>query len=413
MPTSRALLIVGGGLAGAKAAEAARLSGHDGRIVLVTEEASAPYERPPLSKAVLRGEAAPESALVHDEAFYREHDIDLITGARLTHLDLERRRAEGVGLDGTAGIDFDSVVLATGAQPRRLNLPGATLDGVHYLRSIDDAMALRDVIKGARRVAVIGAGWIGCEVAASARQIGADVVLIEPAPAPLHRVLGTTVGSVFVQLHADHGVSLRLGVGVTQLRGQQTVSHVVLADGSIEAADVVVAGIGVVPRLDLAVGSGLDIGTGVLVDQHLQAAVPGVYAAGDIAESWHPRYRKHLRVEHWANALHQGAAAGRNAIGHAEAYTRLPYFFSDQYDLGLEYVGYAAPDDDVVIRGDLQGRKFVAFYHRDQVVSSALAVNVWDVVDDLKAIVGSEQPMDLRRLADPAIALPELAGTVQ
>jgi 3-phenylpropionate/trans-cinnamate dioxygenase ferredoxin reductase subunit len=187
----------------------------------------------------------------------------------------------------------------------------------------------------------------------------------------------------------------------------------VLADGSIEAADVVVAGIGVVPRLDLAVASGLDIGTGVLVDQHLQAAVPGVYAAGDIAQAWHPRYRQHLRVEHWANALNQGATAGANAAGQAESYTRLPYFYSDQYDLGLEYVGYAAPDDDVIIRGDLAARKFLAFYHRDNIVSAALAVNVWDVVDDLKAIVASEQPVDLRRLADPATALPELVEAMQ
>jgi 3-phenylpropionate/trans-cinnamate dioxygenase ferredoxin reductase subunit len=345
---------------------------------------------------------------VQDAALYREHDIELITDAEVTFLDLERRRAHGTGMDS---VDFDAVVLATGAQPRQLQVPGATLDGVHYLRTIDDALALGAAIRGARRVAVIGAGWIGCEVTASARQIGADVVLIEPAPVPLQRVLGTEIGSVFARLHADHGVSLRLGVGVSQLRGKQSVSHVVLADGSLEAADVVVVGIGALPRLDLAVASKLDIGTGVLVDQHLQATVPGVYAAGDIAQSWHPRYRQHLRVEHWANALHQGATAGRNAVGAAEPYTRLPYFYSDQYELGLEYVGHAAPDDEVVIRGDLAERKFIAFYHRHNIVSAALAVNVWDVVDDLKAIVGSEQPVDLRRLADPATALPELSAT--
>ena len=402
----RTLAIVGASLAGAKAAEAARESGYDGRIVLIGDEAGPPYERPPLSKAVLRGEADPASTRVHPDGFYEDHDIDLVTD-RVVAIDTATRRVE---LSDGDTVPFDAAVVATGAEPRRLTVPGADLCGVRYLRTVDDSVRLGEAIRASSRVAVIGAGWIGSEVAASAREMGADVVLIAPSPVPLGHVLGDEGGEVFRRLHADHGVQLRLGAGVDALRGAGAVEEVVLTDGTTEPADLVVAGVGVTPRTGVAAGSGLAVDNGIVADQHLETNVPAVYAAGDVANAWHPHYGRHLRVEHWANALNQGATAGRNVAGWREVYDRLPYFFSDQYDLGMEYVGFGSPTDELVVRGDLDTREFIAFWHRDGVVSAAMNVNVWDVVDDLKAIVAAPRPVELDRLADPSIALGDVVG---
>jgi 3-phenylpropionate/trans-cinnamate dioxygenase ferredoxin reductase component len=400
------LVIVGASLAGAKAAEGARDAGYDGRIVLVGDEPHLPYERPPLSKAVLRGEADPDSARVHPIGYYGEHEIELVADD-VTGIDPAGRR---VRLAGGGQIPFDSLVLATGAAPRRLDVPGADLDGVHYLRTLDDSLALREAIRDTARVVVIGAGWVGSEVAASARQMGVDVVLVDPGPAPLRRVVGDEVSEMFLRLHADHGVTLRMGSAVRELRGAGHVEQVVLADGRIEVADVVVVGVGVVPRVDLAEAAlGIRVDNGIVVDHHLESTVPGIYAAGDVANAWHPHYESYLRVEHWANALNQGFAAGRNAAGRSEPYERLPYFFSDQYDLGLEYVGHASPDDAVVIRGDVDARSFIAFWHRGGVVTAAMSVSIWDVIDDLKAIVESGSPLDVRRLTSVDVPLAELS----
>jgi 3-phenylpropionate/trans-cinnamate dioxygenase ferredoxin reductase subunit len=404
--TDRTLAIIGASLAGAKAAEAAHASGYDGRVVLVGDEPAPPYERPPLSKAVLRGEAEPDTARVHPDGFYAEHGIELVTG-EVTRLDVGPGARAALLADGRR-IDFDTAVLATGSRPRRLRVPGGELAGVHYLRSVDDAIALRDAIRDGSRVAVIGAGWIGTEVAASARQVGRDVVLIDPAPVPLQRVLGSEIGSMFQRLHADHGVELRLGSGVTAVRGGHQVEAVVLEDGRVEPADVVVVGIGVEPRTELAARTGLRVDDGIVVDERLATSVDGIYAAGDVASAWHPHYRRHVRVEHWSTALNQGGTAGRNAAGAAESYDRLPYFFSDQYDLGLEYVGLASADDEVIVRGDLDARELIAFWHRDGVVTAAMNVNVWDVVDDLRAIVSSGARVDPASLADPRAPLGQL-----
>jgi 3-phenylpropionate/trans-cinnamate dioxygenase ferredoxin reductase component len=405
--SQRTLAIVGASLAGAKAAAAARESGYDGRVILIGDEAAAPYERPPLSKAVLRGEAGPASTRVHPDGYYDEHDIELVTD-RVVAIDTSSRR---VALSDGDTVAFDAAILATGAEPRRLAVPGAELDGVSYLRSVDDSTRLREAIRGASRLAVIGAGWIGSEVAASARQMGADVVLIARTPVPLGHVLGDEIGEVFRRLHADHGVRLRLGVGVGELRGSGGVEEVVLTDGTTEPADLVVAGIGVNPRTDVAgAGCGLAVDNGIVADQHLETNVAAIYAAGDVANAWHPRYGRHVRVEHWANALNQGTTAGRNVAGWREVYDRLPYFFSDQYDLGMEYVGLSGSSDEIVVRGDLDAREFVAFWHRDGVVSAAMNVNVWDVVDDLKAIITADRPVDPERLADPNVAFGEVVG---
>jgi 3-phenylpropionate/trans-cinnamate dioxygenase ferredoxin reductase component len=405
--TRATLAIVGASLAGAKAAEAARDAGFDGRVVLIGDEPGDPYERPPLSKDVLRGEKEPDVARVHPDGFYAERSIEVIND-RATSLDPTART---IGLAGGDTITFDAAVLATGAAPRPLDVPGADLSGVHYLRTVDDSMRLHDAIRAASRVAVIGAGWIGSEVAASARQMGAEVVLVDPASVPLERVLGHDIGAVFAQLHSDHGVVLRLASGVTELRGTSAVEEIALNDGRVEAADVVVVGIGVTPRTELAqVTAGLQVDDGIVADEHLATAVPGIHVAGDVASAWHPHYGRRLRVEHWSNALNQGLTAGRNAVGGHERYTRLPYFFSDQYDLGMEYVGHADRRDAVVVRGDRDGREFIAFWHRAGVVTAAMNVNVWDVVDDLKAIIESGAAIDPTRLADPDVPLRELVS---
>lgn len=405
MTNPTTLVVVGASLAGAKAAEAARDAGHDGRIVMIGEEAGVPYERPPLSKAVLRGEAELDVTRVHPDGFYTEYDIDLVTD-RVTGLDPQAR---SVQLSAGDDVSFDTLVLATGAAPRQLTVPGVELARVHLLRTAEDALRLRDAIRAATRVAVVGAGWIGSEVVASARQIGVDVVLIDPAPVPLHRVLGDEVGAVFRSLHSDHGVTLRMSTGVRELRGVDTVEAIVLDDGRVEAADVVVIGVGVTPRVEIAERAGLRTDNGIVVDEHLETSVAGIFAAGDVANAWHPHYQRHLRVEHWANALNQGVTAGGNAAGNRDTYTRLPYFFSDQYDLGLEYVGHGSSDDAVAIRGDTDSREFIAFWHRDGTITAAMNVNVWDVVDDLRVIIEARTPINPARLTNPDVPIAELA----
>ena len=406
MTTDQTLVVVGASLAGAKAAVGAREKGFDGRIVLVGDETGLPYERPPLSKGVLRGELDATTTEVAGLDQYQEQGIELLSGRSVEVVDVAGRQ---VTLDGGVRIGFSHLVLATGASVRRLEAPGAELHGVHHLRTRDDALRLGEAIRSGGRVAVIGAGWIGSEVAASAREMGADVVLIDPGPTPLHTVLGGEVGSIFADLHRDHGVHLRMGVGVTELRGNGKVRAVLLSDGMVEPADVVVVGIGVRPRTELARAAGLRVDDGVVVDQRLQTEVPGVYAAGDVAAAWHPHYQRHVRVEHWANAQHQGATAGANVAGADQTYDRIPYFFSDQFDLGMEYVGLGRPDDDVVIRGSVEERELIAFWHRDGRVTAAMNVNVWDVVDDLRALVTSRVRVDPDRLRDPDVALAELA----
>ncbi len=406
MSTSSTLAIVGASLAGAKAAEGAREAGHTGRIVLIGEERVRPYARPPLSKDLLRGESDFDSAAVHPPSFYDDHDIELVVD-RVMALHLAERRLE---LAGGSTVPYDAAVLTTGATPRQLTCPGMSLAGIHYLRTINDAVALHDAIAQSTRVGVVGAGWIGCEVAASARQMGVDVVMVDPLPVPLQRVVGDRIGQVFRDLHTDNGVEMRLGIGVSGFRGGSSVEAIVLDDGRIEPVDTVVVGIGVTPRTSLAESTpGIRVVDGVMVDERLETDVPGVFAAGDVANAWHPRYGRHVRLGHWANALNQGSAAGRNAVvGNPHPYVRLPYFYSDQYDLGLEYVGLADPDDDVVVRGDLDAREFIAFWLSEGRVTAAMNVNVWDVVDDMKAFIEADLPVDSAKLQDPEVPLADV-----
>jgi 3-phenylpropionate/trans-cinnamate dioxygenase ferredoxin reductase subunit len=406
-PTST-FVIVGAGLAGAKAAETLRAEGFDGRLLLLGEEPERPYDRPPLSKAYLRGETDPDSLYVHPEGFYAAHDIELRPSTPVRSITPAARRLE---LASGERITYGRLLLATGATPRRLPLPGAGLDGVHYLRSRHDADTLAAAAARATHVAVIGTGWIGSEAAASLRQLGREVTLIGPDTAPLARVLGPEIASVYRDLHADHGVRLVLGTRVAGLHGTGHIEAVVTGDGRTIDCDLVLIGAGAAPRTELAETAGLPVRNGVLVNQQLEAVgAAGIYAAGDVAAAWHPRYQSYLHVEHWANALNQGPAAARNMLGAGSAYTRLPYFYSDQYDLGMEYSGLAVDWDRVVVRGDLTAREFIAFWLKDQRIVAGMNAGVWDVVQPIQALIRSGRPVDPVRLADPDIPLDQVTG---
>jgi len=399
------IVIVGGGLAAATAAETVRTDGFAGRVRLVTEEAERPYERPPLSKGVLSGTQAPEEVYVHSAEFYAEHDVELVVADPVVRID--RATSEAVTRAGRR-LPFDRLLLATGAASRLL--PFGAGDNLLTLRTLDDSLRLAERLRTVRHVTIVGAGWIGCEVAAAARGHGAQVTMVDPLEVPLARVLGVQVGALFGDLHAAHGVDLRLGTGVAGFRGGDTVEQVELGDGSVVDTELVVLGVGAGPRSELAGACGLDVDDGVVVDETLTSSDPRILAAGDVARAWHPFYGRHLRVEHWANALHQGRTAGRNLLGKGEVYERLPYFYSDQYDLGMEYTGFADPADEVVVRGSPEDRELIAFWLHDDRVAAAMNVNVWDVVDDLEALIGSRAVADRRRLADPDVPLGDLVG---
>jgi 3-phenylpropionate/trans-cinnamate dioxygenase ferredoxin reductase subunit len=406
MTSDQTFVVVGASLTGAKAAETLRAEGFDGRLVLVGAELERPYERPPLSKEYLRGEAGREKVYVHDEGFYGAQNIELRLGSSAVSLDPAARE---LSLDDGERLRYHRLLLATGAAPRRLKIPGADLPGVMYLRSVRDSDALRDRLHQGGSVVVIGAGWIGAEVAASARQRGLEVTVVEPASVPLERVLGAELGAVYGDVHTDHGVRMLMKTGVEAFEGEGAIERVRTNDGQVLECDFVVVGVGVQPRTHLAVQAGLAIDNGILVDEHLRTSAPGVFAAGDVANAQHPFYGESVRVEHWANALHQGPAAARNMLGEADAYDRLPYFFSDQYDVGMEYSGFAREWDRVVFRGDPASREFIAFWMAEDRVLAGMNVNVWDVTDPIRRLIHDRVAVDDRRIADPDIPLEELA----
>jgi 3-phenylpropionate/trans-cinnamate dioxygenase ferredoxin reductase component len=399
-------VIVGASLAGAKAAETLRDEGFEGRVVLIGAEEERPYERPPLSKDYLRGESGREAIHVHDEGFYAEQAIELRLGRTVVELDTSSRELE---LDDGERLGYDRLLLATGAEPRRLSIPGAELDGVLYLRSVQDSDALRERLDRGGAVVVIGAGWIGAEVAASARQRGLEVTVVAPESLPLERVLGAEMGAVYRDIHADHGTRMQLGTGVAAFEGDGAVERVRTSDGCELECDFVVVGVGVEPRTGLAARAGIAVDNGILVDEQLRTSVPGVYAAGDVANADHPFLGERIRVEHWDNALHQGPAAARNMLGKERAYERLPYFFSDQYDVGMEYSGLASARNRVVLRGDVDRREFVAFWLDGERIVAGMNVNVWDVAEPIQHLIRERVAVDDRRLADPDVALELLA----
>jgi 3-phenylpropionate/trans-cinnamate dioxygenase ferredoxin reductase component len=407
---SAAYVIVGASLAGAKAAETLRAEGFDGPVVLIGEEAERPYERPPLSKDYLMGKAERETIYVHPESWYAEHDVDLRLGAQVTAVDPAARE---VRLADGSRAGYAKLLLATGSVPRRLPLEGGDADGVLYLRRVGDSDQIRTAFQTATRVVVIGAGWIGLETAAAARAAGVDVTILETGDLPLLRVLGREAAQVFADLHREQGVDLRFGVQVAEITAPGgRADGVRLADGTHVPADAVVVGVGITPRLELASDAGLQTGNGVVVDARLRTSDPDIYAAGDVANAYHPGLGRHIRVEHWANALHQPQTAARAMLGQDAVYDNVPYFYSDQYDLGMEYAGHVEPGgyDRVVFRGDVEGREFIAFWLSGGRVLAGMNVNVWDVNEVIQEMVRDRRAVDVARLADVDVPLQEFLG---
>ncbi|MFF0332717.1 NAD(P)/FAD-dependent oxidoreductase [Streptomyces fimicarius] len=410
-------VIVGAGLAGAKAAETLRAEGFTGRVILIGDERDHPYERPPLSKGYLDGKAERDSVFTHERPWYAGADIELHLGQPVTALD---RYARTVQLgDGTV-IHYDKLLLATGSEPRRLDIPGTDLAGVHHLRRLAHADRLRNVLAALGRdnghLVIAGAGWIGLEVAAAARGYGAEVTVVEAEPTPLHQVIGPELGQIFTELHSAHGVRFHFGARLTEITGQDGMVFAVRTDdGEEHLAHDVLAAIGAAPRSALAEAAGLEMaerahGGGIAVDASLRTSDPHIYAAGDVAAAVHPLLGIRLRVEHWANALNGGPAAARAMLGQDVTYDRVPYFFSDQYDLGLEYSGWAPPGsyDEVIIRGDAGKREFIAFWLKDRRVLAGMNVNVWDVTETVQELIRARQQHDPEALADPSVPLDSL-----
>jgi 3-phenylpropionate/trans-cinnamate dioxygenase ferredoxin reductase component len=414
MATEQTFIIVGASLAGAKAAQTLREEGFTGRLVLIGDEAERPYERPPLSKGYLQGKQDKAKLYVHDEGWYGENSVELQLGRRVTSLD---RAGHQVQLADGDRLEYSKLLLATGASPRRLELPGVDLGGVHYLRQIEDSERLREAIRGGGRVVVVGAGWIGLETAAAAREYGCEVTVIEPQSAPLQAALGpgsgaSVIGGFFAQVHRQHGVDVRLGMAVTEFCGAGQVAAVVTDDGSEIPTDVVIVGVGAKPNTELAEQAGLAVDNGVLVDAALRTEDPDVYAAGDVANAVNPLYRTRIRVEHWANALDGGPAAARSMLGHQISDDRAPYFFTDQYDVGMEFTGWFPPGgyDALITRGDLQARSFYAFWLADDRVVAGMHVNQWDEgIAPVQDLIRSGVPVDRHRLGDPAVPLADTA----
>ena len=412
MTRRRTFVIVGGGLAGAKAAEALRSEGFDGRVVLIGDETERPYDRPPLSKDYLQGKLEKEKIFVHSERWYVDNDVELRLNCSATVLDVA---AHQLTVHSGEQFDYDKLLLATGSSPRHLKVPEGDLDGVLYLRRVADCEAIKTAFVTAKRVAIIGAGWIGLETAAAARAAGVEVTVLETAELPLVRVLGPEVAEIFLNLHTRHGVTMHMSVEVAEITGVgHRATGVRLADGRQIDADVVVVGVGITPNTELAEEAGLTIDNGIVVNEYLNSSDPDVFAAGDVASAWYPFLGRHLRLEHWSAALNQGPVAAANMMGRAVAYDRVPYFYSDQYDLGMEYSGFvdAGKYDQIVFRGEVAGGKYIAFWLGDGRVLAGMNVNVWDVTDAIADLVRSGEQIDVTRLRDPEVALQDLLDGV-
>ncbi len=409
MTSDESIVIVGASIAGARAAETLREEGFAGRITLIGEESERPYHRPPLSKGYLAGKEEKSSLYVHDENWYERNEVELLLGTRATAIDRDAREVE---LADGRRVRYDKLLLTTGASPRPLDLPGAGLEGVYYLRTVEDSERIRTAVSGGGRFVIVGAGWIGLEVAAAARGYGADVTIVEPRPTPLHGVLGPELGEVFARLHRTNGVDLRLGESVSQLHSEGgKVTGVVTSSGDTLAAGAVIVGIGARPNTELAEAAGLPVDNGVLVDQGLRTEDERIWAAGDVANYYNTVFGRRLRVEHWANAYDGGPAAARSMLRPGTVYDVVPFFYSDQYDLGMEYAGYAPPGtyDRIVYRGDVEALEFIAFWLKGGRVLAGMNVNVWDVTDTIQKIIRSGRQLDPYRLADPGVPLQDLA----
>jgi 3-phenylpropionate/trans-cinnamate dioxygenase ferredoxin reductase subunit len=401
------IVIVGASLAGGTAAVTLREEGYEGEIVLVGAEPHPPYERPPLSKEFLRGEKPFEKALVKSADYWASAGIDARFGGRVERVDPDRRE---VALAGGERIPYEKVLVTTGGRNRRLAVPGADLEGVHDLRTVEDAERIRADAGRARAAVVVGMGFIGSEVAASLRAMGCEVTAIEPFPTPLYRVLGPEVGAALAALHRDHGVRTIFEDQVEAFRGSGRVEEVVTARGERIGCDLAVVGVGIEPAVEVVAGTRVALENGILVDSLCRTSVPDVYAAGDVANHEHPLFGRRMRVEHWQNAIRQGQAAARSMLGKGAPYAEVHWFWSDQYDANLQYAGHHTRWDRLVVRGSLEERSFVAFYLADGLVDAAVALNRGRDLRRAMGIIQARRPVDPDALADEAVDLRALAG---
>ena len=396
------VVIVGAGLAGAKVAESLRGWGFDGQVLLVGEEAHRPYERPALSKSYLRGRSGFEGTAVHREDFYATHDVELLVSTRVDSIDIASRTAR---LVRGGALGWDHLVLTSGGRPRRIGVPGANLDGVFYLRTLEDADAIRTAAGRGRRVVVVGAGWIGTEVAASLQRTGSEVALAYRSAVPFERTLGAEIGSVVASLHASYGVELYPHSSPIAFKGSGHVEAVELQDGTLIEADLVVVGVGVDPASELAEAAGIAIDDGVVTDSRLRTTAPGVFAAGDVAAIAHPRFGERVRSWHWWSALTQPPTIAANIVGVPAVYDWLPTFTSKQYDLMLEHTGYPPPEASILFRGDPAEGRFVAFWIHDGKVVAGLTAGIAGLAHHIRALVTADRPVDPALLADPDVDL--------
>jgi 3-phenylpropionate/trans-cinnamate dioxygenase ferredoxin reductase subunit len=402
-------VIVGASLAGGGAAATLRQEGFDGRVILIGAEPQPPYERPPLSKEYLRGESSFEQTLVQSSDFYGENGIETRFGVRASRVDPAKKVIE---LDGEEGVAYDKLLVATGGRNRRFPVPGLDMEGVYDLRTMADCERIRAEIGPGRKAVVVGMGFIGSEVAASLRQSGVNVVVVDRNKVPLRRVLGEEVGQVIEVIHRDHEATLIFEDTVAAFKGADRVERVVTQGGRRIECDFVVVGLGVEPVTELLADTGAEIDNGIAVDEFCRTGVEGIYAAGDVANHYHPVFERRIRVEHWQNALNQGPAAARNMLGKDEPYDDIPWFWSDQYDFNLQYTGFHTEWDEVIVRGSMEERNFVAFYRKDERVLAAVAVNRGKDLRRSMRLIKAQRPVDATKLQDPDVDLRALVGTV-
>lgn len=405
MSDAPGVVIIGGGLGGAHAAIGLRAGGYEGAITLVSAEDELPYDRTKLSKEYLQGKLSRDAIRLKPEQWWRDHDITLRLGVRATAIDRAARRVE---LEGGESLDYEWLVLASGSTSRALPIDGAGLPGVYMLRSLADADALRAALVPGQRLAIVGTGWIGLEVAWSATEAGMDVTAVAPVAIPLANLLGDEIGERFAAVHRRGGVDLRMNTGVQAIGERDGRAAFLVTDGGEVSADAVVIAVGAALETELAERAGLAIDRGILTDRHLVTSDPHILAIGDIANAEHAVIEGRVRREHWDTAVRHGQLAASTILGTGAVFDWQPYFFTDQFDLGMEYIGNSAPDDEVVYRGDPESGEYIAFWCRDGVVTAAMNVNIWDVNDALRALVGRRVSAD--DLRDTSKALDQLGA---
>lgn len=402
---SGTMVIIGANLAGAMAATTLRDEGYEGGITLIGAEAHLPYERPPLSKKYLKGEQSLERLFIRPASYYVERKIETRLSMPVVRIDPQAKVAE---LESGERIPYHKALVATGVRNRKLNVPGVTLPGIYDLRDVSQADFIRQECAPGRRAVVVGMGFIGSEVAATLRQLDVEVTVVEPLKIPLARALGEEVGRIFEQFHHEHGVQMFFGEFVAHFEGGQRVQRVVTSTGRQLDCDFVVVGVGVEPNTDVVAGTGVKLDNGIVVDEFCQTNIDGIYAAGDVANHFHPLIGRHIRVEHYQNAIMQGQAAARNMLGKQQSYAEVHWFWSDQYDYNIQYAGFHGHWDEFVVRGSLAERNFVGFYLKDRRINAAIAINRGKDVRLAMQLIQAKVEVEAKTLQDESVKLRSL-----